>query len=83
MTCMTATVAPSPTSIWSKSASIDVPADVLPSQWMDTTPRSDDTTGRDGTEHGVVSDSTVATTVSDHSPSWSEYVGTARTRTST
>ena len=55
---------------------------VLPSQWTVTTPNSDDNTGLDGTEHGVTSDSTVATKTLDHSPSLSEYVGTALTLTS-
>ena len=59
----------------SASACPAVPVDV-------TTPSSDDNTGFDGTEHGVVSDSTVATTTADHSPSLSEYVGTALTLTS-
>ena len=47
-----------------------------------TTPNSEESTGFDGTEHGVVSDSTVTTTMLDHSPSLSLYVGTARTLTS-
>ena len=82
MTVMSAALTPSPASIWLKSDSIDVPAAVLPSQWTVTTPSSEDNTGLDGTEHGVTSDSTVATTIPDHSPSWSLYVGTALTRTS-
>ena len=82
MTVMPAALTPSPTSIWSKSDSIDAPVEVLPSQWTVTTPNSDARTGLDGTEHGVVSDSTVATKTLDHSPSLSEYVGTALTRTS-
>ena len=71
-----------PTSTWSKSSSMPPPAVFLPSHWTSTTPSLLVSTGLLGTLGGVTSEATKATTTGLHSPSRSEYVGTARTRNS-
>ena len=71
-----------PTSTWSKSGSMPPPAVFLPSHWTSTTPSLLVSTGLLGTLGGVTSEATKATTTGLHSPSRSEYVGTARTRNS-
>ena len=71
-----------PTSTWSKSGSMPPPALFLPSHCTSTTPNFEVSIGLDGMLGGVTSDATKATTTGLHSPSRSEYVGTARTRNS-